>query len=88
MKNMSTRAQDIRCPACNALLAKREGDVVAIRRNDLQVSFAGDGHASVLCYRPSCRSSRSSRRRRERRALPGSSTPGGTGHQQLERMTP
>lgn len=55
MKSTSTRAQDIRCPACNALLAKREGDVIAIRRNDLQVSFTGDGHASVLCYRPSCR---------------------------------
>lgn len=55
MKNTSARAQDIRCPSCNALLARREGDVIAIRRNDLQVSFAGDGHASVLCYRPSCR---------------------------------
>jgi phage FluMu protein Com len=55
MKITPTRANDIRCPACNALLARREGGVIAIRRNDLQVSFAGDGHASVLCYRPSCR---------------------------------
>ena len=55
MKTSSTRAQDIRCPGCNALLARREGDVIAIRRNDLQVSITGDGYASVLCYRPSCR---------------------------------
>ncbi len=55
MKNTLARVHDIRCPACNALLARREGSVIAIRRNDLQVSFAGDGHASVLCYRPSCR---------------------------------
>ena len=55
MKPASTRPQDIRCSGCNALLARREGDVIAIRRNDLQVSFGGDGHASVLCYRPSCR---------------------------------
>ena len=55
MKPASTRAQDIRCPACNALLARREGNVIAIRRNDLQVSITGDGHVSVLCYRPSCR---------------------------------
>jgi hypothetical protein len=55
MTTKTARTQDIRCPACNALLARREGDVIAIRRNDLQVSFAGDGHASVLCYRPSCR---------------------------------
>lgn len=55
MKPASTRAQDIRCPACNALLARREGDVIAIRRNDLQVTIGGDGHASVVCYRLSCR---------------------------------
>lgn len=46
---------EIRCPDCGALLAKHEGNAIAIRRNDLQVSFHGEGLLSVLCWRRSCR---------------------------------
>lgn len=51
----TTGAGEIRCTACNVLLAKLERGVLNIQRGDLQASFDGDFHASLVCYRPRCR---------------------------------
>ena len=48
-------ARDIRCKACNILLAKVDASGVTILRNDLQATFAGEFHASFVCDRPRCR---------------------------------
>ncbi len=48
-------ASDVRCTACQALLAKLVNDTIDIQRNDMQVAFAGNGQASIVCYRPHCR---------------------------------
>jgi hypothetical protein len=48
-------AGEIRCRACGALLAKAQDDALTFKRGDLQATFEGDFRASVVCYRPSCR---------------------------------
>lgn len=46
---------DCRCKHCGALLAKRDGGAIAIRRGDMQTTITGgDFTVAVICYR--CRS--------------------------------
>lgn len=47
--------EDVRCTGCGALLAKMERGALTIRRGELQATFDGDFHASLVCYRPPCR---------------------------------
>jgi len=42
---------EFRCKHCNALLAKRAGGALAIRRNDLHATVSGDFTVTVVCYR-------------------------------------
>jgi phage FluMu protein Com len=49
------QGREIRCTACNVLLAKLERGALNIQRGDLQASFDGEFHASLVCYRPRCR---------------------------------
>jgi len=51
---MRTPPRDIRCKACNILLAKIDDDGLTIRRGDLQATIDGQFHASLVCYRRSC----------------------------------
>lgn len=47
--------RDWRCSACGILLARIGDDELTIRRNELQATMTGEFHASVVCYRPRCR---------------------------------
>jgi len=47
--------RDWRCSKCNILLAKVGDEGLTIRRSELQATMAGEFHASVVCYRPRCR---------------------------------
>lgn len=47
--------KEVRCTACGALLATLERGALTIRRGDMQATFDGDFHASLVCYRPACR---------------------------------
>lgn len=47
--------RDWRCSACGILLARIGDDELTIRRNELQATMSGEFHASVVCYRPRCR---------------------------------
>ena len=49
------RKQDWRCSQCGILLAKVGDDGLTIRRSELQATMTGEFHASVVCYRPRCR---------------------------------
>lgn len=49
------KSEDVRCVSCSALLGKLEGGALSIRRGDLQATIDGNFHASVVCYRPTCR---------------------------------
>ena len=44
-----------RCSSCGILLAKVGDDGLTIRRSELQATMTGEFHASVVCYRPRCR---------------------------------
>jgi hypothetical protein len=46
---------EIRCAGCGSLLAKLAGGTLHLQRGDLQASFDGDFHASIVCYRAKCR---------------------------------
>ena len=49
------KVADLRCRACGTLLAREDGGQIVIRRGDLQATLvASDGHAAVVCYRPTC----------------------------------
>jgi hypothetical protein len=51
-----TEAREIRCTGCGSLLAKlASGGALNLQRGDLQATFDGDFHASILCYRARCR---------------------------------
>jgi len=54
---MRTRSQskELRCKSCGILLAKIDDSGLNIRRGDLQATLHGDFHASIVCYRTSCR---------------------------------
>ena len=52
---MRPHARDVRCKSCNILLAKVDPTGVTILRGDLQATFAGELHASFVCYRQRCR---------------------------------
>jgi hypothetical protein len=45
----------VRCGGCGSLLAKLTGATLNLQRGDLQASFDGDFHASIVCYRARCR---------------------------------
>ena len=46
----------IRCSGCGSLLAKlTAAGALNLQRGDLQATFDGDFHASILCYRARCR---------------------------------
>lgn len=47
--------QDIRCKGCKILLGRVDESGLTIRRGDLQATFTGDFHASLVCYRTRCR---------------------------------
>ncbi len=48
-------AEDFRCKACGILLAKIDDSGLTIRRGGLQATVAGEYYASIICYRPRCR---------------------------------
>ncbi len=52
---MNSKNRQVRCTACNAMLAELDGTGLVIRRGELQATIDGDFHASLVCYRPSCR---------------------------------
>ena len=49
------RSADVRCKSCGALLAKTEATGLTIRRGDLQATIDGAFRATLVCYRPRCR---------------------------------
>jgi hypothetical protein len=52
---MSIEAREIRCAGCGSLLAKLAGGTLHLQRGELQASFDGDFHGSIVCYRARCR---------------------------------
>jgi len=49
---MRSPLTDVRCNHCDALLAKRDGEAIVIRRGPLQASVAGrDFEVALTCYR-------------------------------------
>ncbi len=52
---MSIDAREIRCSACQSLLAKLQGGALVIQRGDLQATVAGELQAELTCYRRTCR---------------------------------
>ena len=48
-------SKEIRCAGCGSLLAKLEGATLNLQRGDLQATFDGQFHASIVCYRARCR---------------------------------
>jgi hypothetical protein len=46
---------EIRCKSCGILLAKIDDSGLTIRRGDMQATFDGQFHASLVCYRASCK---------------------------------
>ena len=54
-ERQSGDATEIRCAGCDSLLAKLAGGTLQLQRGDLQASFDGDFHASIVCYRARCR---------------------------------
>ena len=52
---MGTQNREVRCKACNILLAKLDASGLTIVRGDLQATISGELHASFVCYRPRCR---------------------------------
>jgi phage FluMu protein Com len=47
--------RDWRCSESSILLARIGDHELTIRRNELQATMTGEFHASVVCYRPRCR---------------------------------
>lgn len=47
--------KEIRCKGCGILLAKIDKSGLTIRRGELQATINGDFLASIVCYRPRCR---------------------------------
>jgi hypothetical protein len=52
---MSIETREVRCTGCGSLLAKLADGALTLQRNDLQATFDGDFHASIVCYRARCR---------------------------------
>jgi hypothetical protein len=48
-------SNDVRCKSCGILLAKIDDSGLTIRRGDLQATVDGAFHASIVCYRTSCK---------------------------------
>lgn len=51
LRRVVRHAQEVRCASCGMLLAKRDEAGLSIHRGDLQATFDGDFHASLVCYR-------------------------------------
>ena len=49
------KEREWRCKRCGALLAKREGTGLTIRRSGLQATVEGQFRVSLVCYIPRCR---------------------------------
>ncbi|HET6148071.1 MAG TPA: hypothetical protein VFH68_11125 [Polyangia bacterium] len=54
-KKRALEPRDIRCAGCGSLLAKLERGTLNLQRGDLQASFDGSFHASIVCYRARCK---------------------------------
>lgn len=52
---MQIEAREFRCTGCGSLLAKLVDGALSLLRSDLQATFDGDFHASIVCYRAKCR---------------------------------
>jgi hypothetical protein len=54
---MRTQPHEVRCknPNCHILLGELDETGLTIRRNDIEVHYAGPGNVSIRCYRPRCR---------------------------------
>jgi len=52
---MNPKHDEVRCKSCGALLAKLEDAGLTIRRGDLQVTVDGTFRATLVCYRPHCK---------------------------------
>jgi hypothetical protein len=61
----------VRCKACGALLGVLEEGGLTIRRGDLEATFDGEFHASLVCYRPRCHTLNVLRLKSESRTPPG-----------------
>lgn len=48
-------ARDLRCKGCRILLGKVDESGLTIVRGELQITVTGEFHASIVCYRPRCR---------------------------------
>lgn len=66
---MNPIEQDIRCKNCGTLLAKLDDVGLTIRRGDLQATVEGTFRATLVCYRPRCRSLNILTHSTERRSL-------------------
>jgi len=52
---MRTQSREVRCTACNILLAKVDDNGLSIQRGELQAAIHGEFQAAFVCYRPRCR---------------------------------
>ena len=52
---MKAHPKDVRCKSCGILLAKIDDAGLTIRRGSLEATIDGEFHASLVCYRSSCR---------------------------------
>ncbi len=53
---MNAKDNDIRCKTCHSLLAKVDKTGLTILRGGLQATIDGVFRATLVCYRPRCRS--------------------------------
>jgi phage FluMu protein Com len=47
--------EEVRCAGCGILLATLNDGGLTVRRGELQITVDGRFHASIVCYRPRCR---------------------------------
>jgi phage FluMu protein Com len=47
--------EEVRCAGCGILLASLNDGGLTVRRGELQITVDGRFHASIVCYRPRCR---------------------------------
>ena len=52
---MNPKKDEVRCKSCGALLAKLDETGLTIKRGDLQATVDGAFRATLVCYRPRCR---------------------------------
>ena len=51
----TTISSEVRCKRCNTMLARLDETGLVILRGDLQATIDGTFRATLVCYRPRCR---------------------------------